>query len=84
MRWPYGASWGIAFSLLPASRRWVAAGAGLGAAVWLFELLALPLSGATPPLRKWRLEEVGLDALNSCLYGVVTAAALKGLGSEAG
>ncbi|PZR97531.1 MAG: hypothetical protein DLM67_07740 [Candidatus Nephthysia bennettiae] len=79
MRWPYGASWGATLALLPELGPWPARGLGLGVAIWLFELAALPLSGATPPLRAWKREEILLDALNSCLYGVVATATLDTL-----
>ncbi len=80
MRWPYGASWGAGLGLFARTGRWPQQGIGLGAAVWLFELIALPLSGATPPLRKWEPEEVALDALNTLIYGAVTAGVFRGLG----
>ncbi len=79
MRWPYGALWGVMLSLFQPRSRWLTSGLGMGAMIWLFELLALPLSGATPPLWKWDAEDVGLDGVNSCVYGAVTAAVLKRL-----
>ncbi len=79
MRWPYGALWGVTLSLLQPRSRWLTSGLGLGAMIWLFELVALPLTRATPPLRKWDAKEVGLDGVNSCVYGAVTAAVLKRL-----
>jgi hypothetical protein len=78
MRWPYGASWGAALGAAPAPR-WPLAGLVLGGALLSFELVALPLSGATPPVRKWGREELASDAINAFAYGLGTAAVLAAL-----
>ena len=38
------------------------------AALWLVELVALPRSGATPPLRAWPRGDAVLDATNALAF----------------
>jgi hypothetical protein len=58
----YGASIGALFAAT--RQRWPASGFGrtalMAGAIWAFELVALPASGATPPLRNWRRSEIAL------------------------
>jgi hypothetical protein len=42
----------------------------LGAAIWLFELLALPATGATPPLRRWPRGEKLLLAAHTTAFAL--------------
>lgn len=77
LRLSYGA--GLAVALAPVvtrARHRPLAGAAMGALIWSFELVALPLSGATPPLRRWSREELWTNLLNASVYGVVVAEAL--------
>ncbi len=76
MRWTYGPSWGLLLGVLLGDRRrvrWPLWGLGLGSAILGFEVLSLPLSGATPPLRDWGLRPLVEDSLNTALYGVAAA-----------
>ncbi len=79
MRWPYGAAWGMGLSALGRRPSVPLTAAALGFSVWVFELMALPLSGATPPLRRWSAEAVWTDLANTLAYGAVTALALARL-----
>jgi hypothetical protein len=79
-RWPYGALWGLAAAAAPPFRGWPLTGVALGAAVFTFELIALPLVGATPPPDRWRAGEIAANGLNTTLYGLVTAGVLRLLG----
>jgi hypothetical protein len=47
----------------------------LASVIWMFELLALPAVGATPPLSRWPRDQVALDAVNDLVYaaGALTA-----------
>ena len=80
MRWPYGAAWGVVLSavggVVPRARAWPVRGAALGGAVLAFELIALPLVGATPGLRQWGRDEIVSDGVNTLAYGLVAAAIL--------
>ncbi|MGH7912056.1 MAG: hypothetical protein ACREQM_15515 [Candidatus Dormibacteraceae bacterium] len=86
MRWSYGPGWAVLFGVIAGRRRmgptWPAWGLCLGAAVLAFELAALPPIGATPALRDWGADEVGLDALNAVVFGLVVAATLRALRSR--
>ncbi|HVU49720.1 MAG TPA: hypothetical protein VHL80_03480 [Polyangia bacterium] len=64
LRWSYGPALAVARARLagPPTRS-VARALGFGAAIYAFELVALPALGATPPLRAWpRTEVVSLAA----------------------
>lgn len=77
LRSSYGAGLAVALApLLARARHPVLAGAGIGALIWSFELVALPLSGATPPLRRWGRVELWANLLNASAYGVVVAGVL--------
>lgn len=76
----YGASWGVATAMLMRGRGRVVANAlGLAAAIWLFELVALPRTGATPPLGHWPRGEAALDTTNAIAYSAVTCSVLARL-----
>ena len=77
MRAVYGPTWGAVIATLPL--RHVPAplrALTVASAIWLFELVALPLSGATPPLRQWPRGEAAFDATNALVYSAVTCAVL--------
>jgi len=78
LRWLYGPSWGAVFGAAQGVARipYPAAALALGTTVWAFELMALPLSGATPALKKWGLAQIAGDGLQTVLYGIATASAL--------
>ncbi|MDR0358034.1 MAG: hypothetical protein LBJ87_01015 [bacterium] len=85
MRWTYGPSWGMLLSLLVGERgqaSWPLWGLGLGSAILGLELVTLPLSGATPPLREWGIRQVAEDAANAAAYGFVAAAVCRLLAPE--
>lgn len=72
LRWSYGPLIGLIGSrVVPPRRGWSWRRAlGLGAAVHAFELLALPLTGATPALARWpRMERLSL-AFHTTIFGV--------------
>jgi hypothetical protein len=80
MRWTYGPTWGVALALARRGRwgrAWPLWGLGLGAAVFGFEVVALPGTGATPPLSSWGPEEVRLDAVNTLAFGLAVALVLR-------
>ena len=78
LRWLYGPGWGSAFGEVQERLRlpYAIAGLALGGTVWLFELVALPLSGATPQLKAWGAREIARDGFQAVLFGVATASAL--------
>lgn len=78
MRWLYGSTLGVLFSEVQAVLRLPSpvAALGLGGTVLIFELLALPLSGATPPVRTWGWGQIGKDALQTMLFGASVASAV--------
>jgi hypothetical protein len=84
MRWPYGAAWGVGLTLLGRRARSPAAGLGLGLAVWLFELVAPPATGARPGLGEWQRADIALDLLDTSVYGLVVGATLGLLSLEGG
>ncbi|HXM59189.1 MAG TPA: hypothetical protein VOB72_27585 [Candidatus Dormibacteraeota bacterium] len=84
MRWPYGAAWGVGLALFGRQARGPVAGLGLGLVVWLFELVTLPATGATPRLGEWERAEIALDLLNTSVYGLVVGASLGLLSLEGG
>lgn len=71
MRWTYGPSWGVPAAVAARRLAWPLSGLLVGAALFGFELLMLPASGAAPPVRRWGGRFVALDAANSLLYGLV-------------
>jgi hypothetical protein len=77
LRWTYGPSLGSAFGEAEQMTQlpYPLSGLCLGAAVWAFELVALPLTGATPPLRTWGLRTILGDGLQALLFGIATASA---------
>lgn len=86
MRWSYGPSWGAVASLVSqrlARPGVLAGGAMLGATISGFEFVALPVTGATPPLREWGVLPVLLDAFGAGAYGLTTAAVLAALHRDA-
>jgi hypothetical protein len=85
-RWVYGPSLGAAFHrVVPrAHRRSLPAGVALAVAIYGFELVAMPLVGATPPLRKWPRGEALLLLLHTSAFGLATILAERLLSSETG
>ncbi len=76
MRLGYGTALGLLFTRL--GGRWAVhyptvAGGLLGASVLLFEHLAFPWLGVTPPASRWTPAERALLAAQTSLYGLVTA-----------
>lgn len=80
MRATYGPSWGVALAMLTRGRGHVVVNTvALAAAIWCFELVGLPRTGATPPLREWPRGEALLDTTNAFAYSAVTCAVLAGI-----
>jgi hypothetical protein len=78
MRWPYGVAWGTATAALaPDGVPPPVVGLAAGVAIWAFELVALPASGATPPVRAWRAGEIGVNLLNATAFGLAAAEVLS-------
>ena len=77
LRWLYGPSWGVALGQTQdrLGEPYVVAGVQLALAIWAFELIALPLTGATPSLRDWGPRQILGDAVQALLFGVATASA---------
>jgi len=80
VHWGYGTSWGAVRGLLQA--------AGLdGAAattahyglVWGSEQVMLPTLDVAPPLWKWGVQEIAIDAFHHAVYVVATSIALAAL-----
>lgn len=68
LRWVYGPS-------LALLQRWLGLPALLfGPAVAAFELVALPLTGATPPVRRWKRGEVPLLFAHATAFALVASA----------
>jgi hypothetical protein len=87
MRWSYGPFIGLVYSATlgrfirrrwPEARSWPA-GLALGAAVYLFELLALPRSGATRRLAHWPAADRLLLAGHTAAFGLTAEAARRSL-----
>lgn len=82
LRWLYGPALGAVYaagrSRLPAPV--VAGGVSFGAAIYLFELLAMPAFGATPPPRRWPRRELALLLAHTGAFGIGTSAAFELLG----
>ncbi len=80
VHWGYGTSWGAARGLLHAvgvdGRTAVAAHF---AAVWGSEQVMLPSVGVAPPLWKWPLEEIAIDACHHVVYVVATSLAFAAI-----
>jgi hypothetical protein len=79
MRWSYGPAWGVPVELACRRVRWPLAGAAVGAGLFIFELVMLPRSGATPPLEQWGGRFVAADLLNALLFAEVAAAGSSAL-----
>ncbi len=87
MRWIYGPLIGVAYAATlgralrrrwPASRLWPA-GLALGGAVYLFELIFLPLVGATRRLARWPARDKLLLAGHTGLFGLATDGTFRSL-----
>jgi NAD(P)-dependent dehydrogenase (short-subunit alcohol dehydrogenase family) len=87
MRWTYGPLIGVAWSATfgrwvrrrwPGARAWPA-GLALGAAVYLFELFALPRSGATPRLGRWPAADRLLLAGQTAAFGLAAETTRRSL-----
>jgi hypothetical protein len=76
-----GAGWSASIG-----RRWsdVRAALLLAAWIWVGELLALPATGATPPLRTWPRAHIALDASNCLVFAVVVTVLLGKAPGETG
>jgi hypothetical protein len=88
MHWSYGPAWGVAFAIgaerLQRQLSILRSGALLGTVIWSFELVALPATGATPPLRQWGMRQVLMDGAGAVAFGLCTSivlALLDGLSS---
>lgn len=81
MRFTYGPSLALAWTRvrawLPRSLPTPVRGLLLGAGVFAFEVLSLPLVGATRPLRTWTRGDFALLAAQTGLFGLVTEAVLS-------
>jgi short-subunit dehydrogenase len=86
MRWIYGPLIGVAYGATvgrairrrwPAARLRPAAGLVLGGAIYLLELLFLPLVGATRPLRRWPTGDKLLLASHTGVFGFATDNTLR-------
>lgn len=85
MRTVYGPSWGVVAALLARRRgRTLSDAVTVAGAIWLFELVALPQSGATPPLCEWPRGEAALDMTNALAYSIVTCAVLRRFSARPG
>jgi hypothetical protein len=74
MRWSYGPALALIRSRLVRSPSVGAVPAlSFGAGIYVFELIALPALGATPPIRKWPPLEVLLLAAHTMTYALTTA-----------
>ena len=81
VHWAYGSSWGVPRGLLDTGGlRPAAATAAHGGALWGFEQVTLPALGVAPPLWRWGVVEVAIDALHHVVYAVATSAAYEALG----
>jgi hypothetical protein len=87
MRWSYGSLLGVLYSATlgrVVRRRWpevssLPGGLTLGAAVLLFELIALPRSGATEKVARWPIAEQLLLAGQTAAFGVTVETARRAL-----
>lgn len=82
LRWLYGPSWGVTFGALQetADVPYPITGLILGISLWWFELVALPISRATPGLERWTPAEILADGVQAILFGVATSSTLALLG----
>lgn len=73
VHWGYGIGWGGVRGLIAASGlSWPAATTAHFALVWGAEQVMLPALGVTPPLTRWGMKEVAVDALHHMVYTAAT------------
>ena len=73
MRWSYGPALAFIRKRLVRSRRaGIAEALSFGAAIYVFELVALPALDATPPVRMWPPADVFLLAAHTLTYALAT------------
>jgi hypothetical protein len=74
LRWSYGPALAIARDRLTArsSVGVVAQALCFGAGIYAFELVALPATGATPPIRAWPAKEVLLLAAHTMTFALAS------------
>jgi hypothetical protein len=80
MRWLYGPTLGALFGSCARGRHLPSAwrtGILLSAAVYSFELVAMPATGATKPIRRWKWHEVALLFFHVSAFGLAAAATMK-------
>lgn len=78
MRWTYGPVWALVWGAFPGprSRPTMRSTAALALIIWGAELVMLPWTGATPPLRTWPTVDILLDLTNASLYALVAGVSL--------
>jgi hypothetical protein len=80
VHWAYGTGWGVPRALLDlAGLDATAATAAHGGALWGSEQVMLPALGVAPPLWKWGVAEVAIDALHHAVYTLAAGAAYAAL-----
>lgn len=77
LRWLYGPTLGAlgAMAFPRSSRAVVRSGLCLSSAVYVFEILAMPATRATPPVRDWALRELILLFCHTSAFAFTTTAA---------
>lgn len=80
VHWSYGTSWGAFRGVLSAFGVDGATAVGVHfAAIYGSEQVMLPALGVAPPLWKWGVEEVAIDAFHHAVYVLGTAVAFGAL-----
>jgi hypothetical protein len=80
VHWGYGTGWGVVHGLLDrAGLRPATATAGHFAAVWGNEAVMLPLLEVAPPIYRWGMREIAIDAFHHAVYATATGLAYEAL-----
>ncbi|MFN2462728.1 MAG: hypothetical protein ABR573_02350 [Candidatus Dormibacteria bacterium] len=77
MHWGYGTSWGVLLGAL--GGKGLRAGAALGAGVWAFDYVTLPLMDLYKPIWEYDTDTLWKDLSAHLVYGAVTGAVAEAL-----
>ncbi|MGI8607800.1 MAG: hypothetical protein ACR2MY_01025 [Candidatus Dormibacteria bacterium] len=77
MHWAYGTNWGALLGAMGA--RGVRPGVLLGAGVWIFDYVSLPLLGVYKPIWEYDTNTLWKDLSAHLVYGVVTGMVAEAL-----
>lgn len=80
LRWSYGPMVGVLCEYVyPQRARPLRRALAVAGTIFSFEIAALPLVGATPPLKRWPRSHVALMLLHTFVFGVASSTRLQAL-----